>query len=281
MKARNCPTISILPTAFSSRASIVLVCRSIARCGAISRGALRARWAACGDGFGTTGTSARTSLASLTRPGLVPTRVTSFHFRSPAWANFWTVRCDLPRACITCSVVSHSSFGSIVIVVCVKRGASIAPRKGANGNSPHYVRLKNTTHRLGWRAQTVRYPLRSLAVNRVILVFVLLLAHTALWCACGGSILRNGRCARCDRRQRLSRERIEGRREETLERDGYACVLCARIDDLVVHHWSRLWFGAAERFRELWREQHRGQAWQLELPLVEAADPARQIFLVA
>jgi hypothetical protein len=127
------------------------------------------------------------------------------------------------------------------------------------------------------------------------------MAQEHLWCACGStSVLnRHGRCARCDRRRRLSLEHFGGLRAEAIERDG-CCRACGEVEGrrLLVHHRkpgvnSLRWFvtlcrschprihhsyslpwAASGLLRELWREQNRGMAEQLLL--IPAADDAVQ-----
>jgi hypothetical protein len=117
------------------------------------------------------------------------------------------------------------------------------------------------------------------------------MSQNAFFCGCGApSLYALGRCERCYRRLRLSREKFEGRREETLARDGYACLVCGGIDLLIVHHRTRrkfatlcrghhstvhhlgrLRYGMNPLFVQLWREQHPDQPLQLELRLASGA----------
>jgi hypothetical protein len=120
------------------------------------------------------------------------------------------------------------------------------------------------------------------------------MTQTALLCGCGSALmLRNGMCARCSRRERLSRENFAGLRELVLDRDGYQCQCCGEVDEtrLVVHHrragFNRLgWlvticrachvrvhltfrprYGYSGLLYTLWREAHRGAPLQARLPL--------------
>jgi hypothetical protein len=119
-----------------------------------------------------------------------------------------------------------------------------------------------------------------------------MLAQHALWCVCGAATLnRLGRCARCDRRRRLSLEKFGGLRDHALARDGERCQACGSLDDLCVHHrrpgvhrlpllltlcrpcharihatW-RPGFGFPAELRRLWREANPGLAEQIELAL--------------
>ena len=112
-----------------------------------------------------------------------------------------------------------------------------------------------------------------------------------LWCRCGSPVLRAGMCATCLRRARLNREKFDGRRDATVARDGGVCVLCAGTDIVVhhrrrfrlitlcrrhhasIHHRYQLPFGVPELYAQLWREQHQGQALQIELPFDVIAEP--------
>jgi hypothetical protein len=125
--------------------------------------------------------------------------------------------------------------------------------------------------------------------------------QAVLFCSCGALAVQrtSGLCPRCLRRRRLSAEKFDGKREDALGRDGYACVACAGIDALLVHHrkrrnllrWlatlcrkchprvhhsSRCPYHWPELLKQLWREQHSGQAEQLELPLSGVEPAARQ-----
>jgi len=120
--------------------------------------------------------------------------------------------------------------------------------------------------------------------------------QNALWCACGSLVVNaHGRCARCNRRRRLSQEGFGGLREQVLARDDWRCRVCLLFDDLLVHHrkpgvnetrWlitlcrpchTRIhatWrppFGWHSRafppaLAQLWREAHPDLAEQLPLP---------------
>jgi 5-methylcytosine-specific restriction endonuclease McrA len=126
------------------------------------------------------------------------------------------------------------------------------------------------------------------------------LVHTSLLCGCGASeIGRFGRCAKCRRRERLSREKFGDLREFVLSRDRYQCQLCGEMDESKVlvhhraqdamdpaqfitlcrachpriHHTMRPAFGFASvaLLRRLWREVHPDLAEQRLLwPLREA-----------
>jgi hypothetical protein len=64
-------------------------------------------------------------------------------------------------------------------------------------------------------------------------------AQTALLCGCGSpDFLGRGFCPVCARRQRLSREHFDGRREAVLIRDNRQCRVCGAFDpeELLVHH---------------------------------------------
>lgn len=127
----------------------------------------------------------------------------------------------------------------------------------------------------------------------------------SLLCGCGASTLfARGRCSHCYRAWRLSRERFAGLRQSALRRDG-GCVLCGACASLVVHHRlpgqnelhrlavlcrachvrvhfvPRLRFGASPHFRLLWRELHREELEQLELPFFAPAEEMVQAALFA
>jgi 5-methylcytosine-specific restriction endonuclease McrA len=97
----------------------------------------------------------------------------------------------------------------------------------------------------------------------------------------------------------LSRAHFAGLRNAALARDGRACTVCGTPLDILVHHrrpgvnelrWlvtscrrchprihflERLPYGVSPHFRRLWRELHRDEIEQLELPFF-APDPAVQ-----
>jgi 5-methylcytosine-specific restriction endonuclease McrA len=98
-----------------------------------------------------------------------------------------------------------------------------------------------------------------------------------------------GFCRRCYDARRHSLLRFAGSREHVLARDGYRCTGCGS-DRVLVHHRRsgirpvlatlcvvchnrvhKTWrprYGRLNRWlQELWREQHRDLAEQLELPL--------------
>lgn len=50
------------------------------------------------------------------------------------------------------------------------------------------------------------------------------------------------------------------------DRNGRRLITLCRRHHASVHHRAQLWFGAHPLYVELWREQHRLQASQLELP---------------
>ena len=123
----------------------------------------------------------------------------------------------------------------------------------------------------------------------------------SLLCGCGAEALRGGLCARCERRERHSRENFDGLLDDVLRRDGFRCRVCGEVDrdQLVGHHrkagvnsmahlitlcrrchirihrtWRPAWwFLTWELLRRLWREANHDIAEQLCLPLV-ASDPA-------
>jgi hypothetical protein len=129
--------------------------------------------------------------------------------------------------------------------------------------------------------------------KRVTLVPML---QESLLCGCGQIAIRGGLCARCDRRERLSREYFGGLRTAVLVRDGCACRVRGECDfeKLLVHHrrpdLDRLtylitlcrrchnrvhhtfrpgwWFLTWELLCRLWREANRDIAVQLCLPLL-------------
>jgi hypothetical protein len=128
--------------------------------------------------------------------------------------------------------------------------------------------------------------------------------QVALLCGCGQEALRGGLCARCDRRERLSRENFSGLRTAVLIRDGCACRLCGECDleMLLVHHrrpgvdemrWlltlcrrchNRVhhtcrpgwWFLTWDLLRRLWREANPDLPEQLPLALLPSAEHAVQ-----
>jgi hypothetical protein len=123
--------------------------------------------------------------------------------------------------------------------------------------------------------------------------------QAALLCGCGAEALRGALCARCERRERLSRENFSGLRTAVLIRDGCACRICgeANLDMLLVHHRKpgvdemrflitlcrrchvrihRTWrpsfvFLTFELLRRLWREVNQDLAEQRLLALLPAA----------
>jgi 5-methylcytosine-specific restriction endonuclease McrA len=121
---------------------------------------------------------------------------------------------------------------------------------------------------------------------------MVLLSQESLWCSCGCTVVnRHGRCARCQRQQKLSREAFGGNRDRALTRDGRRCQGCGGVKDLLVHHRQpgldflrllitlcrschtrihrtyRPQFGFPAELRNLWREAHPDLAEQLELAL--------------
>ncbi len=113
-------------------------------------------------------------------------------------------------------------------------------------------------------------------------------------------LYRAGLCRRCHRRDRLSREKFGGQREEILARDGHQCQICGEVDPLkiLVHHRPRglitlcrachvrihrTWrpsflFASFELLRRLWREVNADLAEQRLLALIgeKAAERERQ-----
>jgi hypothetical protein len=140
---------------------------------------------------------------------------------------------------------------------------------------------------------------RKIRRSRIMLDEML---QTALLCGCGQEALRGGLCARCERRERLSRENFSGLRTAVLIRDGCACRCCgeSNLETLLVHHrkpgvdemrwlltlcrrchnrvhhtWRPAWwFLTWDLLRKLWLEANRDIAVQLCLPLV-ASDAGR------
>jgi hypothetical protein len=117
--------------------------------------------------------------------------------------------------------------------------------------------------------------------------------QATLWCGCGNSkIHARGRCARCYSEWL----RFAGLRPQALARDG-CCLSCGKPEGLILHHRRpgvnalaalatlcrgchvrvhrvhRLAYGLPAFWRSLWKEQHRGQALQLELPLASPGAP--------
>ena len=116
--------------------------------------------------------------------------------------------------------------------------------------------------------------------------------QTVFFCPCGGSpIHARGLCRRCYRARHHSLRHFQGLRNRVLRRDGYRCTGC-NSEHLVVHHRRalgattgifitlcpkchaqvhrtlRLRYGRlTPHLLALWREQHRGLAEQIELPL--------------
>ena len=129
----------------------------------------------------------------------------------------------------------------------------------------------------------------------------------SLLCGCGAEAIRSGLCARCDRRERLSRENFSGLRTAVLIRDGCACRICGEpdLEKLVVHHRKpgvdemrhlitlcrrchvrihRTWrpsfvFLTFELLRRLWREVNRNLAEQRLLALLSEDRRADQVSL--
>lgn len=113
----------------------------------------------------------------------------------------------------------------------------------------------------------------------------------------------HGRCARCQRRHKLSKEAFSGNREQAIIRDGQCCRACGSIEDLLVHHRRpgqdalrllvtlcrschtrihhtlRPTFGFRDELRRLWREAHPGLPEQQLLALVVAAGcPSHRVY---
>jgi hypothetical protein len=110
-------------------------------------------------------------------------------------------------------------------------------------------------------------------------------------CSCGtGPIEKAGMCLPCYRARWHSLRRFGGHREEVLARDGYRCRVCARHEDIVVHHRAAVQDAAfmitlcaschatvhrtlalsrwvPELLRALWVEVHPGRPEQLQFPL--------------
>jgi hypothetical protein len=117
------------------------------------------------------------------------------------------------------------------------------------------------------------------------------IVQQAFLCGCGApALFRRDRCRRCQRRERLSRERFGGLREQVLARDHGQCQCCGepglpvhhrrpgvhRLHRLVtlclkcharIHHTYRPRYGFTGLLRVLWRELHPGLAEQRALPL--------------
>jgi hypothetical protein len=117
----------------------------------------------------------------------------------------------------------------------------------------------------------------------------------ALFCKCGATrILACGRCASCYWRHARSIRCFGGLREKALDRDRWCCTNCGAWQRIVVHHripgvnalrllatlcprcharihrLARAFFGMSPSLYQLWRELHRNQAQQLELPFPES-----------
>jgi len=128
-----------------------------------------------------------------------------------------------------------------------------------------------------------------------------MLSQRSLLCGCGASkLFARGRCSACYRAHRLSREKFAGLREAALIRDGRCCTQCGTSLQILVHHrrrgenelrWfitscrrchprihfrRRLPYGVSPHFRMLWRELHRNELEQLELPFFAPAGPTVQ-----
>ena len=129
--------------------------------------------------------------------------------------------------------------------------------------------------------------------------------QVSLLCGCGSAaVVRSGRCAKCERRARLSAEKFGGLREQALIRDGYLCRVCSEFDPalLLVHHrrpgvnelkylltlcrrcharihhtWRPSFFFASfELLRRLWREVNADLAEQRLLALLPASGSASE-----
>lgn len=130
--------------------------------------------------------------------------------------------------------------------------------------------------------------------------------QAALFCTCGSNrLFAKSMCARCYKARWHDQKHFGGLRAKAIARDG-GCLVCGEPERrrLLGHHRTpgrnaleriatacrrchcqihlrrRLCYALSPTLKALWREQHRGQADQLEFPFGRTVRP-KQLSLVA